>query len=97
MNDWYNDPPEPPDIPLCCGDEMDVSEDGICKCPKCGKVIEPQQDWDVPDDLSEPYPPTDWTVFQCEKCPHGNEWGECGKCDHEGDLAYDAARERRRK
>jgi hypothetical protein len=29
------------------------------------------------------------------KCPHGNEWGECDKCDFEGDIAFDAARERR--
>jgi hypothetical protein len=29
------------------------------------------------------------------KCPHGNEWHECGPCDHASDLAYDAARENR--
>lgn len=26
-------------------------------------------------------------------CRHGNPPGECADCDHEGDLAYDAARE----
>jgi hypothetical protein len=29
-------------------------------------------------------------------CPHGNEWGECDRCDYEGDIAFDATRERRR-
>ena len=28
-------------------------------------------------------------------CPHGNEWGSCDKCDFEGDIAFDAERERR--
>ena len=28
-------------------------------------------------------------------CPHGNEWGECDRCDFEGDIAFDAERERR--
>lgn len=30
------------------------------------------------------------------KCPHGNEWGSCDRCDFEGDLAYDVGREGRR-
>ena len=33
--------------------------------------------------------------IQPAKCPHGNEWGECDHCDYLGDIAYDAARERR--
>jgi hypothetical protein len=30
-----------------------------------------------------------------KRCPHGNRLGECNPCDVEGDLAYDAARERK--
>lgn len=30
-----------------------------------------------------------------ENCPHGSPWGECGHCDHLGDIAFDAAREQR--
>lgn len=30
-----------------------------------------------------------------EKCPHGKEWGNCDRCDFEGDLAFDANRERK--
>lgn len=29
------------------------------------------------------------------ECPHGNELGECDRCDFEGDIAFDAERERR--
>ena len=29
-------------------------------------------------------------------CRHGNRPGNCDACDHEGDIAYDAARESRR-
>ena len=28
------------------------------------------------------------------KCPHGGKVGECTDCDVEGDLAYDAGREK---
>jgi hypothetical protein len=46
MNDYWNDPPEYPEPPECCGDIMDVTDDGACVCPKCKKRIEPQQDPD---------------------------------------------------
>ena len=29
-----------------------------------------------------------------EPCQHGNPPGDCAVCDHEGDLAFDANRER---
>lgn len=29
-----------------------------------------------------------------QKCSHGNKLGECAACDIEGDLAFDANRER---
>jgi hypothetical protein len=44
MNDYWNDPPDYPDLPECCGDIMDVTDDGACVCPSCGKRIEPQPD-----------------------------------------------------
>jgi len=47
MNDYWNDPPEDSEPPECCGDYMDVTEDGACVCHKCKKRIEPQQDPDM--------------------------------------------------
>ena len=46
MNDYWNDPPEMPEPPECCGDIMDVTDDGACVCPKCKKRIEPPKDID---------------------------------------------------
>jgi len=40
MNDYWNDIPDYPEPPECCGDYMDVEHDGACVCPKCGKRIE---------------------------------------------------------
>jgi hypothetical protein len=38
-----------------------------------------------------------WPYAVCKDCAkkpckHGNKMGECGKCDLEGDLAYDASK-----
>jgi hypothetical protein len=44
MNDYWNDPPDYPEPPECCGDIMDVTDDGVCVCCACGKRIEPQPD-----------------------------------------------------
>ena len=48
MNDWYNDPPETPEPPECCGEMMEVDEDGDCECMTCGKLVvcdkEPAED-----------------------------------------------------
>ena len=46
MNDYWNDPPEYPEPPECCGDIMDVPDDGACVCPTCKKRIEPPKDID---------------------------------------------------
>ena len=51
MNDWWNDPPETPEPPECCGDIMDVDDEGNCRCPKCGKVIPYEA-----DDTPQPCP-----------------------------------------
>lgn len=107
MNDYWNDPPEvpePPECPKCqegFGEIVTVyfadGSDGDCfQCDSCGHR------WPLPE---EPDPePADlfndrdflqsFTTPTPKTCPHGQEWGECGDCDHEGDLAYDASRER---
>jgi hypothetical protein len=39
--------------------------------------------------------PIEYECATPEKCPHNKEWGLCDRCDFEGDLAYDAWREKR--
>jgi hypothetical protein len=39
-----DDPPDYPEPPECCGDIMDVDDNGNAICPECGKVIEPPPD-----------------------------------------------------
>lgn len=64
MNDYWNDPPEYPEPPECCGDIMDVTEDGACVCPTCKKRIEPQQDPD-PRAFADAELPDDITAEEC--------------------------------
>lgn len=94
MSDYWNDPPEAPELPECCGDYMAFNESaGECRCPRCGRVVLPEADApeleleqpEVPGDLLAPPPPP--------ACPHGNAWGSCHHCDAESDRAFDAARE----
>jgi hypothetical protein len=104
MNDYHLDPPEYPEIPECCNDEMDVSESGDCTCSHCGKTI-------IAIDFEEGPEPEEWKCDACglrypckcedgyhgpEKCPHNNEWSNCDACDHASDIAHDAAREGKR-
>jgi len=106
MTDYWNDPPETPELPECCGEEMDAREDGSCLCIYCGRTVDAQPDIepivaDVLVDLDDvcltcgrPSPRTTYCSAACSrKCLHGNEWDDCSECDHLGDLAYDAARE----
>jgi hypothetical protein len=89
-----DDPPDYPEPPECCGEEMDV--DGQCLvCATCGRREEIIYD-DYPDPQPDPVEelPDDFYAGP-EKCPHGNNWGDCDACDYLGDIAYDAARERR--
>lgn len=100
MNDWYLDPPEEPEIPECCDLEMAVDDDGNCECMICEATIEAHPDIEPPDD-------DDWKCggkYPCEcqlppeestHCQHGNKHGDCGACDHLGDLAFDTMRENR--
>lgn len=106
MNAWWNDPPDDgPDPPMCpitdCGGWADDSIHELdgqleCKCEECG------HQWMIPAP-AEPGPEDfvdvdlgDLPAFEGpEHCPHGNAWESCDACFHAGDLAYDAARERR--
>jgi hypothetical protein len=93
MKDYWNDPPEYPEAPECCDDEMEISEDGRCSCPHCGKVIEPQTEYDPgPKPIVEL--PEDYYFTGPDECLHGNH-GDCDACDYLSDIAFDAARENR--
>jgi hypothetical protein len=94
MNDYWNDPPDEPEPPECCEEIMEVDEAGICRCALCGKTIEPQEDIEPRDEVTEPWP--DYTEPpENDLCPHGKEWTACDACDYASDIAYDAAREQR--
>ena len=86
-----DDPPDEPEIPECCGEEMDDQGD-CCVCAHCGARLpydayEGDFELDACEYVEPPEPPP--------HCPHGNDRGDCSACDHAGDLAYDAAREQR--
>jgi hypothetical protein len=92
MNDYY-DPPEYPELPECCDDEMECDEDGVCTCPTCGKTVQPYRDIEPPEDAPEDVfgdldRPTGYPA-----CPHGVKGQICHQCEHEADLAFDAKRE----
>lgn len=95
MQGYWNAPPDYPDLPECCDDEMECFEDGVCLCAHCGLRLAPAPEWDPgPEDFVDVELPDDFRGGP-ERCPHGNEWHACDACDHLSDLAYDAARERR--
>lgn len=54
MKRTLTDPPEQPEPPECCGDYMDVTGEGACVCPRCGKRIEPRADIDPAVFVAEP-------------------------------------------
>jgi len=104
MNDYWNDPPEEPEMPECCDEVMTLKDNGDCACETCGKLIPCQPDIEpMPDgvDIGN-------TCRTCGKetdcvycsdvcvqpCAHGNR-GDCGHCDYLSDLAFDTARESR--
>jgi hypothetical protein len=93
VKDYWNDPPDEPSAPECCDEEMEVSKDGSkFICSHCGQVIENPPDIEetpIPEEIDLDLPNEE------PLCPHKNEWGDCDKCDHESDIAYDSDRERR--
>jgi len=85
----------------------DVEKGHLYICDSCGaKIIMGFDDFYCPPEAMDKYfkdadkeDEVKWTMkYSCDAtiCPHGNTWGECGTCDHLGDMAYDAARESRR-
>ena len=50
-------------------------------CDRCGKTIDMSHEFAWCDDCI------------VEGCAHGNKPHECNECDHEADVAFDAARE----
>lgn len=100
MNDYWNDPPEQPEPPMCknCQEFMESSDNWVTsKCPVCGQENRktPQCDPEPPEKDDEPITWDDRMMNFGPKCPHGNEWFSCDACDHASDIAFDAAREKR--
>jgi len=76
MNDYWNDPPEEPEMPECCDEVMMLKDNGDCVCETCGKVIlrqpdiEPTPDVELPDDF--------WDVQLGPACSIDNP--DCESC-----------------
>ena len=57
MHDYWNDPPEQDEPPECCGEMMEVYDDGSCKCLTCGATVDPPVDIEPAlEELPEPEP-----------------------------------------
>jgi hypothetical protein len=93
MNDYWNDPPEAPEPPECCGEMMGVDKDGACICGKCGKRIEPEP----PEVIELPSLEEYYTPPENHVCPHGKEPSECDACYRMSDFLYDVNRENGRR
>lgn len=94
-----DDPPDYPEPPECCGEPMEFcsgSESGeVLMCHTCLRKEEIVHE-DYPEMMTDPVEELPDDLFEGpEKCPHGNDWGNCDTCDYLGDIAYDAARESR--
>lgn len=102
MNDYWNDPPEEPDLPPCpkCGSaesDIETTGDDTLICQDCDHTWTPKPE---PEPLPEIYQEDPKEIAEAltepapVKCPHDNPPGECDACDYLADEAYDAARER---
>lgn len=108
MNDYWNDPPDDaPDPPACplsedvkkcsgVGEFLYETKTGWCfSCDTCGYqwVVkfppEPEPEEVLDHSAWEGLEPQD------KPCPHGKT-ESCDACDHASDIAYDAAREKRK-
>jgi len=50
MTDYYNDPPEQPEVPECCDHDMSSNDRGDCFCEICGSTIVAPPDIEPIDD-----------------------------------------------
>lgn len=77
MFNQYLEPPDYLDPAECCEEIMDIDNEGILTCFKCGTVIHPNPDIEpIPDiELPDDYGPKDSDV-----CSHGVPYGV--GCDH---------------
>ena len=100
MRDWWNDPPDQPEIPLCphCEIELDVLPNGDLVCSECGHRIQYVPDYSEAEieesqrRIEEVLGPEEVNKL----CRHGR-MDECPDCDYESDVAFDTERERRLK
>lgn len=92
MNDYWNDPPEQPELPECCGEIMTDQDDGTCRCEQCGRILEQEEPDYEPEPEFAPLP--DPEPLPEQACPHGLMWLDCEPCQHASELAVDAAREK---
>ena len=95
MKDYWNDPPEYDDDPICpkCKNLADFNETETgfnCICSECGfKWFEsaPEQEEIEPDFYQDLF-----IIDEIKLCPHGNKPEECNACYEQGDFMYDASR-----
>lgn len=86
MRDYWNDPPEPPEPPLCkngCFDneglEMKLDPDGRWYCPVCGEMEAARDETEDSGEASVAEDPLDGELG--DLCCHGNLDGRCSKCE----------------
>lgn len=89
MNDYWNDPPEYPDPPECCGEEMEIHDDGTATCAKCGETVEPfpdPEDEDIEMMMAEPeHDPSEY----CEQCDNIAKYSRlCERCARSAKCAH---------
>jgi len=90
MNDRHLDPPEYDEPPECCGDLMNITDDGDCICPLCGRMIIPELPPEPPDDPRELEADYWHDELRDRKLEPEEEY------DFEkDDMNYDASRERK--
>lgn len=98
MRDYWNDPPEEPEMPSCPADRCDGQGEyiydgktgSVWSCDTCA------YQWVIPFQI-DPEPPEEIEAIEDDEprpCPHG-KIESCDACDHLGDIAYDSAREQR--
>ena len=101
MNDRHLDPPDYPEPPEWYMTIEDAADDPVVPAEVKTAIFAALENWcnsqNEYDQGPEPVIelPDDYHPDEREHCTHGNKWGDCGTCDHLGDLEFDAAREKR--